>query len=212
VDVFLEPITAVNEIAVARQIALSMPVEHGLFLSNSMPVREMDMYAISTGQAVAIGGNRGASGIDGIIATACGFTAAGNRDTTLLIGDLAFLHDLNSLALVKALKKRLIIVVINNNGGGIFSFLPIAQSTAAADVFEPCFGTPHGLQFNAAATMFGLKYVAPQTMMALAEAYQNALIHEGSTIIEVKTERQKNHHQHRELQDKIAVAIDAMLK
>ncbi len=211
VDKFLEPITTVNEIAVARLLSKWMPDGHGLFLSNSMPVREMDMYGLPAGHAVAIGGNRGASGIDGIIATACGFTAAGNRDTTLLIGDLAFLHDLNSLALVKSLKKRLIIVVINNDGGGIFSFLPIAQSASVKALFEPCFGTPHGLQFTAAATMFGLNHVAPQTMAQLAEVYQKALVQEGSTIIEVKTERQKNHEFHRDLQEIITKTVDGML-
>lgn len=208
---FLKPITSVNEIGVARSISSWLQEEHALFLSNSMPVREMDMYALPNAPRIPIGGNRGASGIDGVIATACGFAAAGNRDTTLLIGDLAFLHDLNSLALLKNLKKRLIIVVINNNGGGIFSFLPIAQSQEAASVYEPCFATPHGLHFQDAAKLFGLHYFAPQTMLGFSEVYAKALALNGSTIIEIKTNRRENHEQHKKLQDTIISALDRFL-
>jgi 2-succinyl-5-enolpyruvyl-6-hydroxy-3-cyclohexene-1-carboxylate synthase len=177
-----------------------------------MPVREMDMYAIPTGKPITIGGNRGASGIDGTVATACGFAQALNSTTTLLIGDLAFLHDLNSPALVKTLKKPLIIVVFNNDGGGIFSFLPIANSPGAADVFDRYFGTPHGLEFSGAADMFGLGYAAPKTIKEFEEIYQKALESEKSLIIEIKTQRKENFQLHRDLQEKIKTALNNMVK
>jgi 2-succinyl-5-enolpyruvyl-6-hydroxy-3-cyclohexene-1-carboxylate synthase len=76
-----------------------------LFLSNSMPVRDAEFFLYpryekaSTNirpnlSAVAV--NRGASGIDGIISSAIGFCEALSTPTTLLIGDLACIHDLNS--------------------------------------------------------------------------------------------------------------------
>lgn len=208
---FTKGLTAVNEIDAARVISRSIPEGHGLFLANSMPVREMDMYAIPTGKPITIGGNRGASGIDGTVATACGFARALNSTTTLLIGDLAFLHDLNSPALVKTLKKPLIIVVFNNNGGGIFSFLPIADSPGAVDIFDRYFGTPHGLEFSGAANMFGLDYAAPKTTKEFEEIYQKALESEKSLIIEIKSQRKENFQLHRDLQKKIKTKINKMI-
>ncbi len=201
---------AIDEIGAARAISKLIPPEHGLFLSNSMAVREMDMYAVTGGGNPVTGGNRGASGIDGVIASACGFACALGTGTTLLIGDLAFLHDLNSLALVKTLEKPLIIVAINNDGGGIFSFLPIAASPAAVDIFDRYFGTPHGLEFSRAAQMFGLNYYSPKTMSDFNDAYQQALKTKKSVIIEVMTDREQNYKLHRDLQNKIKSEIDGL--
>ena len=97
----------------------------------------MDMYASVEGSNVEVSANRGASGIDGTIASACGFAVGLNKPVTLLLGDLAFLHDLNSLAMLKQLSKPFVIVILNNDGGGIFSFLPIAEFPKQ---FEKFFG------------------------------------------------------------------------
>lgn len=77
-DILSEPL-------VARIISREIPSNEGLFLSNSMPVRDMDMYAAADGNAVSVGTNRGASGIDGIIAFALGFAEGTGKNTTLLI-------------------------------------------------------------------------------------------------------------------------------
>jgi 2-succinyl-5-enolpyruvyl-6-hydroxy-3-cyclohexene-1-carboxylate synthase len=212
VEGFLEEHIDVNEIGAARSVSRLMPKGHGLFLSNSMPVREMDMYAVTKAGPAVIGGNRGASGIDGIIATACGTARSAGVRTTLLTGDLAFLHDLNSLALVKTLEHPLIIVTVNNDGGGIFSFLPIAQSAGAEDIFDTYFGTPHGLDCSAAAKMFGLHYESPKTMAEFEKTYENALQSDHSIIIEVSTDRKENIRLHRRLQETIANILDNMLK
>ena len=208
IDEFAAGHTPVDEIGAARSISRLIPENHGLFLSNSMPVREMDMYAAPGVNIRAIGGNRGASGIDGIIASACGFARALDTPATLLTGDLAFLHDLNSLPLVNGLPGPLVMVVINNNGGGIFSFLPIAESPPAADIFEHCFGTPHGLEFQHAARMFDIHYTAPETMREFNNTYYKAARSGTSTIIEIKTRRKDNINMHRHLQDKIKTAIN----
>ena len=200
----------IDEIGAARAISKLIPPGRGLFLSNSMAVREMDMFAVPGGGNPITGGNRGASGIDGVIASACGFARALNTGATLLIGDLAFLHDLNSLALVKTLEKPLIITAINNDGGGIFSFLPIAASPAAADIFDRCFGTPHGFEFSHAAQMFGLDYYSPKTMTQFNDAYQQAMKAKKSVIIEIRTDREQNYKLHRDLQNKIKSQIDGV--
>ncbi len=64
--------------------------------------------------------NRGASGIDGLIATAAGVQRASARPTLAIVGDLSALYDLNSLALLRRASAPLVLIVVNNNGGQIF--------------------------------------------------------------------------------------------
>src|SRR5690606_27538878 len=86
------------EPALARRISATIAPEHALFVSNSLPVRMMQQFARRDGPGVPVGANRGASGIDGILSSAAGFAAGHDRPTTVLVGDQAFLHDLNALA------------------------------------------------------------------------------------------------------------------
>ena len=95
--------TKITEPGIARVISRMIPENSGLYLANSLPVREFDLFAHLSEQRVTVGCNRGASGIDGTIASAAGFTAGLARPVTLLIGDLAFIHDINSLLLAKSI-------------------------------------------------------------------------------------------------------------
>ncbi len=204
IEEFVTSAKQICEPCVARLISQHIPPGHGLFLANSMPIREMDFYGDFKGNAVCVNGNRGASGIDGLIASAAGFGVGLDKPVTLFVGDLALLHDLNSLAMLKGLKDPVTIVVINNDGGAIFSFLPIAQHK---EVFEKFFGTPHGMNFEEAVRMFGLSYAKPETGKDFMSAYQNALKNSRSTIIEVTTDRKENSQVHKMLQEKIVKAI-----
>lgn len=194
-DAFLVSESPVSEPAVARLLTRAVPVDHVLYLANSMPIRDADMFADPAGRRVLVGANRGASGIDGTIASAVGSAAAVGLRATALVGDLAALHDLNSLAFTR--DRRDIIVVINNDGGGIFSFLPIAQHT---EVFEPWFTAPHGMNFASAARQFGLDYSAPETVGSFLGAYEDACASDRSTLIEVKTNRADNIALHQEIE------------
>ena len=89
--------------------------------------------------------NRGASGIDGVISAATGVAASG-APTTVLVGDLAFRHDLGGL--VGAFDSGtggfdLTVVVVDNGGGTIFSFLP-AYGVVDAGAFDRLLTTPPG--------------------------------------------------------------------
>ena len=188
-----------SEPSLAWLISRHIPEEHGLVLASSMPVRDMDTFAATDGQAVPVAANRGASGIDGTVATAAGFALGSGRPITLVIGDLALLHDINSLAMLKDLP--IVVVAINNDGGGIFSFLPVSSQEA---FFEPYFGTPHGLGFESAARMFGLGYEHPGTITEFLDSYRAACSKGSSTLIEITTDRQVNVGLHRDLLDEIA--------
>lgn len=130
-----------TEIGIARHVVESIPSGGALVVASSMPVRDVEWFAPNR-RSINVFANRGANGIDGVISTAIGVALTG-APTTLLIGDVAFLHD--SSALIGLTRRRidLSIIVIDNDGGGIFSFLPQAQLLDTA-TYEKLFGTPHG--------------------------------------------------------------------
>ena len=62
-----------SEPALAFAISKQCPSSHGLFVGNSTPIRDMDWYGCGNSDAVRfVAANRGASGIDGLVATATG--------------------------------------------------------------------------------------------------------------------------------------------
>ncbi|OLE70275.1 MAG: hypothetical protein AUI36_03940 [Cyanobacteria bacterium 13_1_40CM_2_61_4] len=203
---FAAKTSTLSEPLVARLVSQEIGAERGLFLGSSMPVRDMNTFAAPGGPSTRVAANRGASGIDGTVASATGFAQGLNHRVTLLIGDLALLHDLNSLSLTRSLDAPMTIVVLNNNGGGIFSFLPIAQFE---DIFERYFGTPHNLDFEGAGRMFGLEYVRPSSKSAFVEAYRAAAKKQQSTLIEVVTQRKENYDLHIALQREISAKLSS---
>ncbi len=180
-----------------------------LLIANSMPIRDADMHAARTSAPLTIAVNRGASGIDGLIATAVGHARATHATTTVHVGDLSLLHDLGSLALVRASPIPLVIVVVNNDGGGIFHFLPLADHP---ELLEPWATAPHGTSFEGVAHAFALHYEAPKTRNDLALALERARgrgeLSNQSTLIEVTTDRSENLHFHKALQSAVRASLE----
>lgn len=124
-----------------------------LCVSSSMPFRDVDAFAPARGVARPVFVSRGANGIDGIVSTALG--VAHGQPTTLLLGDLALLHDAGGLLHAAQQAVNLTIIVADNRGGGIFAKLPIAAHPTA---FERCFLTPQAGDFAALAAAAGVRY------------------------------------------------------
>jgi len=196
-----------TEISTARILSGMIPESHGLFIANSMPIRDMDTYAAlrKNGSAPLCAMNRGASGIDGNIATAAGLAQGLGTPVTLLIGDISFLHDLNSLTLLQGMEQPLHIVVVNNNGGGIFSFLPVATQK---DIFETNFGTPQNYSIRAAAETFGISYNSPSSPESFKASYADLSRSDVSGIIEVNGSREENLAEHRRVNEQLRNIID----
>jgi 2-succinyl-5-enolpyruvyl-6-hydroxy-3-cyclohexene-1-carboxylate synthase len=191
-----------TEPAVATHLTRLLPPGHALVAASSMPVRDLNRHASIDGGDGPVFANRGASGIDGTVATTAGVARARNAPATLLIGDLALWHDLNSLALLRELP--VVVVAVNNDGGGIFHFLPIE---AHDDVFEPYFTTPQGRTFEDAAATFGLTYSRPTSLSAFRAAYRDACGRDRPSLIEVQTERDANRAVHDALEKRAAAAV-----
>jgi 2-succinyl-5-enolpyruvyl-6-hydroxy-3-cyclohexene-1-carboxylate synthase len=195
--------TAPFEGRVFTELAQVLPENAALFVGNSMPVRDLDTFFWGSECYVRIVGNRGANGIDGVVSSALGFGAGSgvggarnDRPTVLVIGDLSFLHDLNGLLAARLHQLSLVIVLINNDGGGIFSFLPQAVHP---EHFEQLFGTPTGIDFSSAISMYGGHYLRAENWEDFRIALQQGMISGGLHVIEIVTERASNVGMHRQL-------------
>ena len=159
----------------ARTAVASLPAGSVLLASNSLPVRDLDAFASDTG-AVTVVGNRGASGIDGMVSTALGLAAADpGRPVALYTGDLALLHDLSGLATAARLGLHLTVVCVDNRGGGIFSLLPVADRIDPAD-FDALFRTPHGTDFEDLDGFAGIRVRRVTEVEALAAGVRAAAV------------------------------------
>lgn len=168
-----------GEAQLAQRIRRYLPEQGQLFVGNSLVVRLIDALAqLPAGYPVY--SNRGASGIDGLIATAAGVQRASARPTLAIVGDLSALYDLNSLALLRQASAPLVLIVVNNNGGQIFSMLPTPQ-----DERRQFYLMPQDVDFSHAAAMFGLVYHRPADWQALDEVLAGAWRRAGATVIEL---------------------------
>ena len=178
----------------------ALPNDSNLFVGNSLPVRHLDQFSRPHGKRLSVYGNRGASGIDGIVSSALGAAAADrSRPMLLIIGDVSFYHDMNGLLAIKRQGlENVTILLLNNGGGGVFRRLPVADDSAR---FEALFLTPTGLDFSLAAAMYGLEYgcVQDQDRNALDEALCTSLHDGGPTVIEVRTDGARDERLRREL-------------
>jgi len=140
--------------------------EATLVVSASMPIRDVEWFTPTLDAPPRVRANRGANGIDGVVSTALGIAASGQR-TVALLGDLAFLHDVSGL--VNLPHVACTFVVLDNGGGGIFSFLP--QATALdGERFELLFGTPPTSNVGQVARGFGMDVYDATTVATLESA------------------------------------------
>ncbi|MCP3099577.1 2-succinyl-5-enolpyruvyl-6-hydroxy-3-cyclohexene-1-carboxylic-acid synthase [Myxococcus sp. K15C18031901] len=202
---FAERPDHLSEPRIAREVVAALPSGSPLFVSSSMPIRDVDAFAPAGPVPLRVLANRGANGIDGIVSSALGVAASAGRPTVLLTGDLALLHDVGAFVTAARSRVPLTVVVVNNDGGGIFSFLPIAQ-VAKQDEFEALFGTPHGVDLSHAAALGGARFHRPTTPAGLRSAVREGL-EGGLHVVEVQVDRAANVDDHRQLFARMATAI-----
>ncbi len=152
-----------------------------LFAGTSLPIRELDSEAIAGDTYPIVGANRGASGIDGITSTICGFAMGLGMPVIAYIGDMTFLHDISGLSFISQLNTPLILVIANNHGNGIFKTLPIAQRT---DVFERYFLTPHNHDLSRACALFDVSHIRTN-LNRFSQIFEAAKKSGASQVIEV---------------------------
>ena len=178
-----------GEGAFIRKLLNSIPHKSCLFAGNSMSVRLLDLFYVARqNKQLCVLGNRGLNGIDGTLSSAIG-AAKSLGTTTVLLGDLALLHDINAFALQREVLKwdnhaSIVVVLLNNSGGAIFDMLPQSSEDA---YFERLFLTPQTLDFQQAAAGFGVSTCEVSTPEEFDRAYQQALHTPGISLIEIKS-------------------------
>jgi 2-succinyl-5-enolpyruvyl-6-hydroxy-3-cyclohexene-1-carboxylate synthase len=112
-----------------------------------------------------------------------GIVFAGPTPAVALLGDLAFLHDVNGLLVPESEPRPdLAIVVTDNDGGGIFSTLEQAGEEFADD-FERVFGTPTGRDLVAVAQAAGFPAMAVSDQAEFRSALESAMAAGGVQIV-----------------------------
>ena len=189
-NAFFKEHEELSEPLLFHHLASTLTDSTGLFLSNSMPIRNADAFFCPKNPVGPIHCNRGLSGIDGNIASASGVARGLDQPVLAILGDLAFLHDMNSLSQVNDVPLKAL--VVNNNGGSIFSFLPIAEKK---ELFAPFFIAAHNLDLKHAAPLFGLNHNRPQTLDELDAVLSDP----SSTLIEIQTPSTQNIEIHKKI-------------
>lgn len=192
-----------DEMQIARAVVAALPPGATLWLASSMPIRDVDSYAATRAAPPTVLANRGASGIDGLVAAAAGAALARGARVVALIGDLAALHDVGGLLALASHDWNVTVVCVDNRGGGIFHFLPIAGHD---DVFETCFAAAHDRDIAEIGRGLGLAVETVATLPALRDAVGRDGA--GARLVVVRTERTANRRAHAELLARVHACVE----
>ncbi|HBT85369.1 MAG TPA: 2-succinyl-5-enolpyruvyl-6-hydroxy-3-cyclohexene-1-carboxylic-acid synthase [Porphyromonadaceae bacterium] len=117
--------------ALPKNISLQLANSHSVYLAQLFDI-PVETKCFS---------NRGTNGIEGSLSTAVGYSAASEKLTLFLTGDLSFFYDMNAIW-NHHISPNLRIVVNNNGGGGIFDTLPgLNKSEAMPDYIKVAHNT-----------------------------------------------------------------------
>jgi 2-succinyl-5-enolpyruvyl-6-hydroxy-3-cyclohexene-1-carboxylate synthase len=144
-----------------------LPEEALVWVSSSMPIRDVEAYFPQSPKRLRFLANRGANGIDGVVSSALGAALGSGLPTWLLTGELALLHDVGGMLAARRAGVDLRIVCLNNGGGAIFDFLPVSEHAEPA-LYEEHVATPADVD---------LKQLAPSLTEIRTDRTENVALH-----------------------------------
>ena len=172
-----------------------------IWVSSSLPIRDVESYFPKTGREVRILSNRGANGIDGVVSSAAGASISAGVPVHLVIGELALLHDIGGLVSARRAGAELAILCVNNGGGGIFDFLPVAEQ-AEREAYEAHIATPVEFDLGTAAALGGLEHHVVTDAAGVREHLRPG------TLVEFQIDRATSLQRHRELAARILTRLE----
>jgi 2-succinyl-5-enolpyruvyl-6-hydroxy-3-cyclohexene-1-carboxylate synthase len=181
---------------VARDVASFLPHGATLVVGSSTPVRDLDAFMtprrpprIWTGpDLLRVIGNRGASGIDGLVATTLGVAAGSAEPTVAILGDLSFLYDAGALLWSSRLGVDAVFVVLANRGGQLFSLL----DQVSVPEFEELFLTPHPASIADVCVAARVPHELVQRAADLTPALERAIRDGGVHVVEVAIDPERD--------------------
>lgn len=180
----IEKTDALTDGHVFHHLSNRLKNDWNVMLSNSFIPRDMAMFGESKTNLFV---NRGAAGIDGITSTAIGIAVSTEMPTCCITGDLAFLHDSNSLLSLKKIQHPFIIAVINNGGGNIFKMLPVSENN---EYFQDYFITPQSIDIQKLAEAHNISFKRVQSQDEMRSIDPNSM--NGVHIIEFVTDPEES--------------------
>lgn len=168
-----------SEPGLMHTLSIYTSLGSAIYLGNSLPIREWNLFAQYERPVTEVRANRGANGIDGQLSTWLGWTA--NTDGAwAIVGDLTALYDLSAPAWLDQLEgKSRVLVVINNGGGKIFDRLPRMKTMSERG--REVMTNAHEWNFKSWAEMWGMSY----HRIASIDDFDGLEPGEGTTLLEL---------------------------
>jgi 2-succinyl-5-enolpyruvyl-6-hydroxy-3-cyclohexene-1-carboxylate synthase len=204
IDSHLDPWDEPSEMRAARDVASAIPDGGTLFVGNSMPVRDLDTF-MAPREGLRVLGNRGASGIDGLLSTALGVAASGAGPTVALLGDLSFLYDAGAVLWNGQRGVDLVVVVNDNAGGQIFAGL--GQAALPADELERLFVTPHTVDIEQLCRTAAVGHMRVERAGELTPAVASASAAGGLQVVQVMIDAERDRARRAEIRAAVAAAL-----
>lgn len=165
------PDTYSETYAIEKLVSMT-PENTAIHIGNSLPIRILSL--VHRHSTAKVFGNRGVNGIDGAMSTAIGYAAECSNDqlVLLVIGDLSFIYDINSLW-CRYIPSNLRIALLNNQGGAVMEInklispskylMPLGEYTTAEHCHSACeWVTSLGFKYYAAKSKKDLDDILPQ--------------------------------------------------
>lgn len=176
-----------------------------IHIASSLAIRSVATFLPFTGRDVVMTANRGVNGIDGTLATSAGQASAWpHGPVTTLIGDVACLHDVGSLAALDPAQPH-VILVVDNGGGGIFDHLPVGE---AGEPFERHYITPPPFPPDQLAQGFGVEAQVAHSASNLQAALRRAYAAGGRQMVVARIDRDLDLRLHKDVWRSTQRALD----
>jgi 2-succinyl-5-enolpyruvyl-6-hydroxy-3-cyclohexene-1-carboxylate synthase len=174
-----------------RELCACLPEGAILYVASSMPIRDLDAFLQPSARTLRVLCNRGANGIDGLVASALGAAAARQGPVVLLLGDVALAHDIGALIASRRLESAVTIVLFDNAGGGIFSVLPVARHGESVR-FREYFLTPPDLQLPELCHAAGARYIDIESWEHFRSSLKQAVGGSAVSLLRLAINQQAN--------------------
>ena len=180
-----------------------------LFVSSSMPIREVENFAPKSCQPYFVFANRGVNGIDGNVSTAIGVSSVMSKrqgiSCVALLGDLAFLHDLSGNVTLRDQEiPKCLYIVLQNSGGEIFNYLD-QKKYLSSEIFNRYFFTPYKTDIKTLAQNFFDTVVEVRTPKEFSASLKELISLDKAAVMVARVNPQDNQNLRRLIEAKIKI-------